>query len=341
MILEILEAFFPVLVQYLANMSNQNCCGCLQIMKINGVFNSIIICIQKLGVKCLKNTIDRFNDNVNNHNYKSTNDDAADHIMIAIWKILENNQELAMYNEAFNCIGVVASCVQDDFWKYLATPQIQSLLLKMLAELSSNNSNVELNESIVGTIGDIFRACQHCLSKEHHKTQDFCDKAVNILLMLTISDKVEIESKPHIIDTLADICVGLGIHSARYLQYILSKCLDLGCQSIQTEDEDILKQINLIRKSIVDVCSIALTIFSENEKFDHFLVLTPKIIQMLQNIVNSGMCNKVKLLSCCDRFLIILKDVKDIRIRESFRNETINSLLQLSKNGNQQLFQEA
>jgi len=328
-----MQHLFIILVQKLTEICVKNRCGSLQATTINGLFNAITMCIQKWGKQFLTpETILNDNNNI----------DLAGNIISALCKISESNQELAIYEEALNCIGVIARHMQEDFWKYLLTSQVQSLLIRMLLEIDNNGNNVELSETIAGIIGDIFRACEPWFSKQSQTMQEFCDKIVNLLLTQVVSDKLDIEAKSHIISTLADIGIGLGMHSGRYLSHILSNCLDLECQLIQkTDDECFIEQINLIRTSIIDVCRAALTSFSEIEKLDPFMQYIPKIIQLFQNIVILGKCNNVELLSSCYRFLMMLKDLKDTRIREAFRNDTTKLLLQLSKDADPTIHKEA
>lgn len=108
-----------------------------------GLFSSIQVILDKLGVNCLYSSI-------------------TNKIMHCIVTFLQKDNNL-VYEEALSLITHVSRCIGDHFNVYLSANNIQELLVKSI-RLGMNNQNESICRIAVGVIGDVYTHCSQFIS---------------------------------------------------------------------------------------------------------------------------------------------------------------------------------
>jgi len=309
------QALQSLLVSLIKQM--QDCCGVItknnsnnmpeQVMyKMAGLFSTIQITIDKLGIGCL-------------------NEEMTGNIMTCCCSLLQKDNDL-VYEEALGCITYVARCVGAHFQKFLQAPQVQELLIKAIRLSTRNESICRIG---AGVIGDVYTSCAEFISSNPQSLQPYTDRIVAELLTILINTEIHIHLKGHIVDSLTDILIAHGTYAYRYSNDILDKCLDIGCLIPPDDaDADLVDTFNEIRVSIIDTCRSCMAELAQAQQINDFQKYLPKIHNFFNAMAKDLKRISVEVLKSCIKLLSEAADYCDPGTKQKLQTSAVSQILQ-------------
>ena len=174
----------------------------------------------------------------------------TDELMECCCTVLDAEHSL-VYEEALGVITYIGHCVGGHFMKYLMAQKVQDLLVKAVRTGAGNEDICRVG---VGSIGDVYSACNEVICADPVPLQKYTDHIVSELLSLLIDGGIGLSLKQHIIGALTDMMLAHGPRANRYSGDVLTKCLEIGVlRPPQSADDELWDDFNSIRVEICDV----------------------------------------------------------------------------------------
>lgn len=173
----------------------------------------------------------------------------ADHLMVCFLKVLQT-KAATVHEDALGAIGAVASCVGQDFDRYMTE------FVKFLMQGLENIDEVYVSRVATGIVSEIAGALGDKLSP-------YCDRIMERLLRNLESVEVERTTKPQIIQTLADVAIALGPTFERYLPHVMTMLISASQAKCDDEDYDTQEYILMLREAVLEAYSSIVTFLGE------------------------------------------------------------------------------
>eukprot|EP01038_Epipyxis_sp_PR26KG_P008524 gene8524-11521_t len=191
----------------------------------------------------------------------------SDRIMQLLFQVFGAASAIA-HEDAYMAIGFFAEKMEGNFLRYMTF--LQPLLVAGLKNIEEH----QVCTVSVGLVGDLCRALSSAILP-------FCDEIMRCLLELLQSVTLNRAVKPHVIAVFSDIAMAIEGDFERYVAVILGILKQAGEVNIDTDDEDLIEYINLLRSSILDAYTGIIQGLKSSNKQDLVLPAIDNIVEFL------------------------------------------------------------
>jgi len=202
--------------------------------------NQIRGIVSVIGTVIVNVGVDGFNDH--------EADRRADLIMQQLMRVLSAN-DCDVQEEVILAIIPMVNSLRDKFTRYITSPNPELNVMKLiLRNIEKPALLPKLTEVSLTLIGNIASECGNSIIQH-------CDTLVSYLIQSMVDNELAIWVKPAIISCLGDIAFAVRGNFSRYLQHVMDLLFQAGGNSVVTDDQDILEDIQRVRESVLEACS--------------------------------------------------------------------------------------
>ena len=259
--------------------------------------------------------------------------------------------------EGLKLLEMLSRACKDAIFVVISKNEFQSLLVECLKQDSNVSSDIILIESAAEAICVSLENCRKQVESNASKVQLFVDNSLQCLLTHISNIDMPLSMKPRLISSITQICDSFGKESVRYWRTVIGICCNFAReatkQKIQASgsgsgngnggvrqlknrflDQDTINDINSVRSetmAMIEYASFSYHMLLSKSEYEFIKEFETPIFLLLKAMVDFGTHNDCAVLKRSYDLIDSVCSGNDIRVKDKFRNEITQNLLNISK----------